>query len=91
MNLEKAVGTTDDTDEEEVALERAFTQRVSAEEVPALRESGHIRVIRGFSTAGFRMNDKFDGPTEALTQAVTRLQRGLNRFSMRDDSPAQPA
>ncbi len=42
-NLEKAVGTTDDTDdmdEAEVALERAFTQRVSAEEGPANRESG---------------------------------------------------
>ena len=42
--LEKAVGTTDftdDTDEEDVVLERAFTRRVSTEEAPALRESGY--------------------------------------------------
>ena len=42
--LEKAVGTTDfadDADEEAIALERAFTRRVSAEEAFAFRDSGY--------------------------------------------------
>ncbi|MHB8523950.1 MAG: hypothetical protein ACYDH9_24775, partial [Limisphaerales bacterium] len=83
FTLDKAVGTadfTDDSDEEDAALEGAFTRRVTAEKPPALRESGYHPcdpVIRGFSLFLLGATVMIvRGTMSGLTLAATRFTGG---------------
>ena len=80
LNQEKAIRTTDfadGTDEEDVALERAFIRRVSEESLPSFADAVIIRVIRTLCLKIF---------AERANSLERKGARTLGRFSVRNTS-----